>query len=263
MSEGALAEILGGKIRFCCSGGAALPDHVFDFYQANGVPLLQGYGLTESSPVISLSSETSFRRGAVGRAIADVEIRIADDGEVLTRGRHVMREYFKKPAATAEVLRDGWLYTGDLGRLDDDGFLYITGRKKELIVTSGGKNIAPVFLESLLTEDPLIAQAVVIGDDEKFLSALIVPDMNALHRALDHESDVPLDLQSDEARGLVQEAISRRLVSVSYYEQVKTFTLTDDAFTVENGMLTPKLTLRRGVICARYADRIDEMYGRE
>ena len=127
----------------CCSGGAALPDHVFDFYTERDVPLLQGYGLTESSPVITLSSPTQVKRGAVGRAIADVEVKIADDHEILTRGPHVMSGYYKDEAATAELVRDGWLHTGDLGHLDEDGFLFITGRKKELIVTSGGKNVAP------------------------------------------------------------------------------------------------------------------------
>ena len=266
LADDALRNLFGGEIRFCCSGGAALPDHVFDFYQANNVPLLQGYGLTETSPVITLSTETSYRRGAVGRAIAGVDIRIAEDGEVQTRGPHVMQGYFGKPDATAEVLRDGWFSTGDLGRLDDDGFLYITGRKKELIVTSGGKNIAPVLLESLLTEDPLIAQAVVIGDDEKYLSALIVPDMDALRASLHGESDSEdvqtLDLQSTRTVGLILEAVAERLVSVSHYEQVKKVFLTEEPFTVENGMLTPKLTLRRGVICEHYADRIDQMYGR-
>lgn len=262
LSPDALRSMFGGEIRFCCSGGAALPDHVFDFYEANNVPLLQGYGLTETSPVITLSSESSCRRGAVGRAIPDVEIRIAEDGEVQTRGPHVMQGYYGKPEATAEVLHDGWFSTGDLGRLDEDGFLYITGRKKELIVTSGGKNIAPVLLESLLTEDPLIAQAVVIGDDEKFLTALVVPDLNLLRAALSAPASEPVDLQSARAVEIVQAAVERQLVSVSHYEQVKKIHLTETPFTVENGMLTPKLTLRRGIICEHYADCIDQLYDR-
>jgi long-chain acyl-CoA synthetase len=262
ISDEALRDLFGGEIRLCCSGGAALPDHVFDFYQANNVPLLQGYGLTETSPVITISSESSFRRGAVGRAIPNVEIRIAEDGEVQTRGPHVMQGYYGKPEATAEVLHDGWFSTGDLGRLDEDGFLYITGRKKELIVTSGGKNIAPVLLESLLTEDPLIAQAVVIGDDEKFLTALIVPDLDLLRAALSQPESEPVDLHSTRAVKVVQTAVERQLVSVSHYEHVKKVHLTETPFTVENGMLTPKLTLRRGVICEHYADCIDQLYDR-
>ena len=262
ISDEALRDLFGGEIRLCCSGGAALPDHVFDFYQANNVPLLQGYGLIETSPVITISSESSFRRGAVGRAIPNVEIRIAEDGEVQTRGPHVMQGYYGKPEATAEVLHDGWFSTGDLGRLDEDGFLYITGRKKELIVTSGGKNIAPVLLESLLTEDPLIAQAVVIGDDEKFLTALIVPDLDLLRAALSQPESEPVDLHSTRAVKVVQTAVERQLVSVSHYEQVKKVHLTETPFTVENGMLTPKLTLRRGVICEHYADCIDQLYDR-
>lgn len=251
-----LRDLFGGKIRFCCSGGAALPDHLYDFYLEHDVPILQGYGLTESSPVISLSSETACRRGAVGKAVRDVQIRIAEDGEVLTRGPHVMQGYYRKPDATVEVIRDGWLHTGDLGRLDDDGFLYITGRKKELIVTAGGKNVAPVYLESLLTEHPLIAQAVVLGDDEKFLTALIVVSNAEAGGAEKQQST------ADELRGAIRAAIDEQLAVVSRYEQIGEFTIVDRPFTVENGMLTPKLSLRRPMICAHYAECIDRMYGR-
>lgn len=264
-SPNALRDLLGGRIRLCCSGGAALPDHVFDFFTQRGVPLLQGYGLTETSPVITLSSEPHVKRGAVGRAIPDVEVRIAADGEILTRGPHVMLGYYNNPDATHEVIRDGWLHTGDIGHLDDEGFLYITGRKKELIVTSGGKNIAPVYLESLLTQDPLIAQAVVIGDARKYLTALIVPDSAALDAeiaargiAVASREDA---LHQDEVVKLFEERIAARLAEVSHYEQVRRFTLMNRGFTVESGELTPKLTLRRDYIQANCRDHIEAMYG--
>jgi long-chain acyl-CoA synthetase len=263
-SPNALRDLLGGRIRCCCSGGAALPSHVFDFFTKHGVPLLQGYGLTESSPVITLSSEQSVRRGAVGRAIPDVEVRIADDGEILTRGPHVMMGYFKNQAATDEVIRDGWLHTGDIGHLDEAGFLFITGRKKELIVTSGGKNIAPVYLESLLTRDPLIAQAVVIGDDRKYLVALLVPEFAGLEAEMATRgielSDSVNNLQHDDVVKLFEDRIASCLASVSHYEQVRKFTLLDRGFTVESGELTPKLTLRRKSIQANFHHLIDAMY---
>jgi long-chain acyl-CoA synthetase len=267
VAPNALRDLLGGRIRCCCSGGAALPTHVFDFFNKHGVPLLQGYGLTESSPVITLSSEQSARRGSVGRAIPDVDVRIADDGEILTRGPHVMLGYFKNQAATDEVIREGWLHTGDIGHLDDEGYLFITGRKKELIVTSGGKNIAPVYLESLLTQDPLIAQAVVIGDDRKYLVALIVPDLAGLEAEmatrginLSRSAD---ELQRDEVLQLFEDRIASRLACVSRFEQVRKFTLLNRGFSVESGELTPKLTLRRTSIHANCHDLIDAMYADE
>ncbi|MBI2477112.1 MAG: long-chain fatty acid--CoA ligase [Planctomycetia bacterium] len=263
----ALRDLLGGRIRCCCSGGAALPMHVFDFFTAHGVPLLQGYGLTESSPVITLSSEQNVKRGAVGQAIPAVEVRIADDGEILTRGPHVMLGYFKNQLATDEVVRDGWLHTGDIGHLDDEGYLFITGRKKELIVTSGGKNIAPVYLESLLTQDPLITQAVVIGDDRKYLVALIVPELAGLEAEMATRGitlrGTADDLQRDEVCRLFEERIAARLACVSHYEQVRKFTLLDRGFTIESGELTAKLTLRRETIHAKCHQLIDAMYAPE
>jgi long-chain acyl-CoA synthetase len=260
---GGLRGMLGGRIHFCCSGGAALPDHLFDLYQQHGLTILQGYGLTESSPVISLSSPYAFRRGSSGRAIPDVEVAIDDDGEILTRGPHVMQGYWREEAATAEVLTDGWLRTGDLGRIDEDGFLYITGRKKELIVTAAGKNVAPVLLESLLTEDPLIEQALVIGDGRNYLSALIVPNWPAVYEALpDLETAASGEDLSQRADvlALFQRHIEARLACVSHHEQVRRFTLLDRPFSLELHELTPKLSLRRGVIHEHFRDEIERMY---
>ncbi len=260
----ALSNLFGGKIRFFCSGGAALPDHVFDFYQERSVPILQGYGLTETSPVISVSSLRHVRRGASGKAIRDVEIRIATDDEILTRGPHVMSGYYNRPAATAEVIRDGWFHTGDYGHLDEDGFLFIRGRKKEIIVTSGGKNVSPVQLESLLTEDPLILQAIVIGDDRDFLTALIVPDPDQLRDVIiQHQWPVfsPAQALSDpRVIELFRQRIQTQLATVSSYEQVGKFTLLDRGFTIDSGEMTPKLSLRRDVIAANCAAQIEAMY---
>lgn len=254
----AVKNLLGGRLRFCCSGGAPLTVPLYDYFQSQGVPLLQGYGLTESSPVITVSSLSADRRGAVGRAVADVEIRIADDGEVLTRGPHVMVGYWQNEAATAEAIRDGWLYTGDLGRIDDDGYLYITGRKKELIVTATGKNVAPAYLEALLVEDPVIAQALVVGDNRKFLTALIVPEPETLKKTLSVET-LP-DLESPEVRMLLDERIKSRLGEVAKNEQIGQFKVLSRPFSPDAGELTAKLSLRRKVIEANFADEIEAMY---
>jgi long-chain acyl-CoA synthetase len=262
----ALGELLGGEVRMCASGGAALPDHVFDFFWQRNVPLLQGYGLTETSPVITMSTLQHFRRGSSGRVIRDVEVRIAEDGEILTRGPHVMAGYYRQPQATAEVVRDGWFHTGDLGRLDEDGFLFITGRKKEILVTSGGKNIAAVYLESLLTEDPLILQAMVVGDGRDFLTALIVPNPDALGQEIRARGISVLSrdqaVSHPDVLRLYEERVRDRLRNVSTYEQVRKFRLLNRGFTIESGELTPKLSLRRKEIEAHFRDVIDEMYRR-
>jgi len=261
---GALQETLGGRMRMCISGGAALPDHVAEFFNARGVFLGQGYGLTETSPVITFSAPQANRIGASGRTIRDVEVRIAADGEILTRGPHVMRGYWNKPEATRQVLNDGWFATGDLGRIDADGYLFITGRKKELIVTAAGKNIAPAQLESLLTEDPLIHQAMVIGDGHNYLTALIVPNPEPLKREIITRG-IPIGSRDEalvhpQVRELYAQRIKTRLSGVSSYEQVKQFTLLGQAFAIETGELTPTLKLRREVIARKFARQIAAMY---
>jgi long-chain acyl-CoA synthetase len=265
-TPGALQLVLGGAIRACCGGGAALPEHLFDYFHGHGVPLLQGYGLTESSPVISVSSRRAFRRGASGQPVPGVEVRIADDGEILTRGPHVMTGYYENPAATAEVLQDGWLLTGDLGRLDEDNFLYITGRKKEILVTLGGKNIAPVYLESLLTEDPLIVQALVVGDGRPCLAALVVPNFDLLDAEIAARGIAPLArdeaLAHPEVRSLVHERIRWRLKDVAAYEQVQQVAILPRGFTIEQGEMTAKLSLRRKVIEQHFAAEIESLYRR-
>ena len=265
-TPGALRAALGGAIRVCCGGGAALPDHLFDYFHGHGVPLLQGYGLTESSPVISLSSQTAFRRGASGRPIGGIEVRIAADGEILTRGPHVMLGYYENPTATAEVLKDGWLFTGDLGRLDEDNFLYITGRKKEILVTLGGKNVAPVYLESLLTQDPLILQALVIGDGRPCLAALVVPNWEPLEALLATRgvkcASRDAALSDPQVLAMFHERIRERLKDVAPWEQVQRFVLLPRGFSIEQGEMTAKLSLRRKAIEQHFAADIESLYRR-
>ena len=254
---GIVRQVLGGRIRNCCSGGAALPDYVFDYFESQQVPVYQGYGLTESSPVITVSSERQVKRGSVGKPLPDVEVQIAADGEILTRGPHVMVGYFKNQQATAEVIQDGWLATGDLGRLDEEGFLFITGRKKEIIVTLGGKNVAPVLLESLLTEDPFLEQVMVIGSERKFLTALVFPNQQALASSLEIEGEC---LSDPRAHAFIEERIHDRLSELSQYEQIGRFTLIDRPFSLERNEMTPKLSLRRAVIEANFSEQIESMY---
>jgi long-chain acyl-CoA synthetase len=260
---GALAGLLGGRMKMCCAGGAALADHVNEYWLKNGIVLVQGYGLTESSPVISTGTQEAHRVGTVGRPIDGVEVKIAEDGEILTRGPHVMVGYWNSPEDTAETIRDGWLYTGDLGSLED-GFLKITGRKKELIVTAGGKNIAPTYLEGLLTEDPLIIQAVVIGDAQKYLTALIVPDPDALRAEIIKRKirvfTAAGALAHPAVKALYEERIKARLADVSHAEQVQKFTLLSRGLTPETGELTFKLSLKRDVILQNFAAEIAAMY---
>ncbi|MFP6656793.1 MAG: long-chain fatty acid--CoA ligase, partial [Pirellulales bacterium] len=200
----------------------------------------------------------------VGPPIRDVEVRIADDGEILTRGPHVMLGYYKNPEATAAAIQDGWFHTGDLGEQDEDGFLRITGRKKEIIVLATGKNIAPAQIEGLLTQDPLILQALVCGSEQKFLSALIVPNPDALRDEIRQRRIVVLPRQhaltNKHVLQLFQQRIEDRLSGLSNSEQVRRFRLLDRGFTIEGGELTPTLKLRRDTIMAIFSDLIQSMY---
>lgn len=260
---GALAAAFGGRLRAACSGGAPLPDHVARFYNDRGVFLGQGYGLTETSPVITAATPDAMKIGTSGKPIPGVEVKTAADGEILTRGPHVMLGYWHKAAATAEALRDGWLHTGDLGQLDADGYLQITGRKKELIVTAAGKKAAPSHLESLLKADPLIEQAVVIGDGRSYLTALIVPNRDGLAaelRRLGKNVSAAEALGHPEVLSLYQERINERLACVSQYEQIGKFSLLERPFSIDRGELTLTMKLRREAIYRNFAEVIDSMY---
>jgi long-chain acyl-CoA synthetase len=259
-----LRKLLGGHIVHLCSGGAALPDHLFDFYEKRGIPILQGYGLTETSPVISVSTPSEYRRGASGKVLPGVEVKVADDGELLTRGPHLMKGYWSDPDATAAVIRDGWFHTGDLGHVDADGYVWITGRKKELIVTAAGKNVAPVMLESLLTEDALIEQAMVVGDDRNYLAALIVPNWEAIARELPQGTRIQerIDACHDlDVLALLRRQIDQRLAHVSYHEQIRKFAVLERPFSLELQELTPKMSLCRPRIQTHFAAQIEAMYG--
>jgi long-chain acyl-CoA synthetase len=260
-----LREVFGPRIDWLSSGGAPLPLPVAEAYQRAGLLLLQGYGLTESSPVISFNTKEHHKIDTVGRALPGVEVKIAPDGEVLTRGPHVMKGYWKSPQATAEAIRDGWLYTGDLGELDADGFLKITGRKKELLVMSNGKKVVPSHLEGLLIADPCIDQAVVCGEGRNFLTALLVPNWDNLRRALERQgvawsAEMRRSSPPPAVEALLRERVRRALADLSGAEQVKKFVVLPEPFTVANDELTVSLKLRRNVVQARYAQQLDALY---
>ncbi|GMV97946.1 MAG: AMP-binding protein [Phycisphaerae bacterium] len=260
----AVREAFGGRLRVIVSGGAPLPDHLAEFFLSRGVPAYQGYGLTESSPVISTNTLSANKIGTVDRPIPGVEVRIAEDGEILTRGPHVMVGYWNKPEATAAAIRDGWLYTGDIGELDADGYLRITGRKKEIIVTAAGKKIAPVRIEALLTEDPCIEQAVVYAEGRNYAVGLIVPNYKLLGEEARRQGLPPLPVEElVREPGLVafmQERVTAALGGVSKFEQVKRIALLPAPFSVEAGELTATLKLRRARIYERYQDTLAALY---
>ena len=256
---GSLLALFGGRMRICCTGGAALPRHVAEWFGRQNVPIIEGYGLTETSPVITVGRPDAIRIGTVGSAIDGAEVHIAPDGEILTRGDYIMLGYYNRPEATAEVIRDGWFHTGDLGSIDADGNLTITGRKKEILVTAAGKNVAPVQLESLLTQDATIDQALVLGDGRNYLTALLVPNRVALATKLSIKQE-ELELDDVRVQTFYEQCVAERLRSVSHYEQIRRFVLLPREFSIERGELTPTLKLRRHVIMENFADSVASLY---
>jgi long-chain acyl-CoA synthetase len=257
-----LRAIFGPRMDWLGSGGAPLPPAVAEAYRQAGLLVLQGYGLTESSPVISFNRKEHYKLETVGQAIPGVEVAIAPDGEVLTRGPHVMRGYWNDPAATAEALRDGWLHTGDLGRLDAEGFLTITGRKKDLLVLSNGKKVVPTHLEGLLLADPCIDQAVVYGEGRHFLTALIVPHWDNLRAALPATAGQQPEALARQpvVQAFFRQRVDTALAGVSNWEQVRKFLVLPQPFTVAAEELTVSLKLRRSAVLAKHRAALEALY---
>jgi len=256
---------LGGNVRFVVSGGAPLSAELAAFFIGAGVDIFEGYGLTETSPVIAVNIPRKRRVGTVGPIIPGVECKIAADGEILTRGPHVMKGYFNNPEATAAAIDpDGWFYTGDIGEIDADGFLKITDRKKDLIINAYGKNIAPQPLEGLLKTSPYIGTPVLIGDRRKFLAALIVPNFEKLER---DAKQLGVDVASRDrlvsdprVRELFQNEINRFNKNLDRQEKIRRFTLLPQDFSIETGEITPSLKVKRKVVDEKFKHLIDEMY---
>ena len=257
----ALKRLFGPRIRRLSSGGAPLPKHLASGYVEAGLPLYEGYGLTESSPVISFNTPTRHKPGTVGPAIVGVEIAIAEDGEILTKGPHVMKGYWKEEEATRAAIVDGWLHTGDVGTVDADGFLTITDRKKDLIITSGGKNISPAELERLMTRDELIEQAVAYGDGKPFVSALVVPNLERLGESLGSSVAVDGDFITDPAAiELIKRRVDEAMLAVSQPERVKAILVLARPFRIEDDELTSTLKVRRRFVIEKYRDRLESFY---
>ncbi len=256
---------MGGHLRFCISGGAPLSKDLGEFFYAAGIIILEGYGLTETSPVITANQPDHLRFGTVGRLLPGIEVRIAEDGEILARGPNIMKGYFNNPKATEEALdAQGWFRTGDIGRLDPDGFLKITDRKKDLIKTSGGKMVAPQYLEAAFKSDGLIDDCVVIGDRRKYLSALLVPNVQRLEEFAKKSSlryaDAKELVNLPEVKTLLWESTVRVNKNLAPFEQIKKITLLAEPFTPASGTLTPTLKVKRRVVAERYANQIEAMY---
>jgi len=262
-----IIEKTGGRVRFFVSGGAPLSKDIAEFFYALGLVILEGYGLTETSPVISANTFENIRLGTVGKAIPGVEVKIAPDGEILTRGPHVMKGYYKKEAETRESFEGDWFRTGDIGHIDGDGFIVITDRKKDIIVTAGGKNVAPQPIENILKTNPYISNAIVIGDRRRFVCALIVPNFEKLEKYA-RSSNIPFAGRADLVRNeqvvnFLKAEVDRTTPNLAQYERVKRIALLDRDFEIEKGEMTPSLKVKRNIIEQKYKAVIDALYEQE
>jgi long-chain acyl-CoA synthetase len=254
------------KISFV-SGGAALAPEVEEFFFAIGYLVYNGYGLTETSPVVSVARADNFEIGTVGEPLQDVEVKIADDGEILVRGPNVMKGYWNDEEATRMAIdNDGWLYTGDIGKITERGNVKITDRKKDIIVSSGGKNIAPQPIENILSLSPYVERCIIIGDNREFLTALITPDFEQIKAIADNfgikYSNTNELISNEKIIKAIKQDIDRLQKDLAKYERVRRFKLLTEPFSIENGTLTPKLSIKRHVVERKYSDLIDQMYDR-
>ena len=254
----------GGRVRFFLCGGAPLSKDIGEFFYAIGLTIIEGYGLTETSPVITANTFENLKFGTVGKPIPGVDVRIDEDGEILTKGPNVMNGYYKKEAASREVFEGGWFHTGDIGHFDEEGFLVITDRKKDIIVTSGGKNVAPQPIEGILNLNPYISNALVIGDRRKFISALVVPDFEKLEEYakqnnISFEDHCDL-VKKEEIVRFIQEQVDRSAPNLASYEKVKKIALLDKEFEIEKGEITPTLKVKRNIVEEKHKGIIDAMY---
>ncbi len=261
-------ERMGGRLRFCISGGAPLSPEIAEFLHALGVLVLEGYGMTENSTVTAVNRLDRFKFGTVGKALPGTEIRIAPDGEILIRGGHVLKEYYRDAEATREAIdADGWLHSGDIGVLDDEGFLRITDRKKDIIVTSGGKNVAPQNVENLLKNDGFVSQAFVYGDRRKYLTALLTlaPDEIAKWAAQNGiaETDPAALARHPRVQAMMRARVDQINEKLASFEQVKKFAILPSDFTQETGELTPTLKVKRKVVIQKYGRLLDALYEKD
>ncbi len=258
-----IRNLFGGRVRQCVSGAAPINPEILRFFDAAGVLVLEGYGMTETSTAATISTPDAFKIGTVGRPFEGCEVKIADDGEVLIKGPNIFRGYYKNDEATRETIVDGWLHTGDIGEIDSDGYLSITGRKKDIIITAGGKNITPANLEAEIKQHPLVSQCVVIGDRRPYLVALVTLDPEAaLAYAGEHElpADPEALASSAEVRASIQAHVDQINEKFARVEQVKKITILPRDLSQEGGELTPTLKVKRNVVAAKYEGEVEELY---
>jgi long-chain acyl-CoA synthetase len=259
-----IIEKTGGRIRFFVSGAAPLSKDIAEFFYAMGIVILEAYGLTETSPAVTFNTFEDLRFGTVGKPIPGVDVKIAEDGEILIKGPNVMKGYYKKEEETKEVIREEWFYSGDIGYLDEDGFLVITDRKKDIIVTAGGKNVAPQQIENLLKTNLYITTAVAIGDAKRFISALIVPEFEKLEEYA-KLNDITYTNRSELVKNekivdFVLSEVDKSLKDLAAYEKVKKIALLDRDFEIAKGEITPTLKVKRNIIEKKYAGIIESLY---
>lgn len=255
-----LEEVTGGRLQFCLSGGAGLKREIKEFFLEHDLFITEGYGLTEASPTLTMNRPDEYRFDSVGKPFPSVEVKLADDGEILARGPNIFEGYHENPRATeAAFTEDGWLKTGDLGEWTDDGFLKIVGRKKDILVTAGGKNIAPAHIEQKVDDDPLIEHLVVYGDGEKYLTAGVWIDEEVAEERLDGDK-LTGDERDRALRGVVESRIESLNDELPSYETIKDFVVFDEPLTVENGCLTPTMKVKRNKVYEKFGDRLDALY---
>jgi long-chain acyl-CoA synthetase len=264
---GKIRERLGGRFQFAMSGGAPLGRELAEFFWGAGIAIYEGYGLTETSPVLTVNSPDKVKMGTVGTALPETELHIAGDGEILARGPQIMQGYYNLPDATAEAIdSDGWFHTGDIGQIDDEGFLSITDRKKEIIVNAYGKNVPPAKIENALKTSRFVSQAVALGDKRKFIAALVVPDFEALESWAAKEgidtSDREALLATEAVHHLYDQEVEAANDKLAHYEEVKAWDLLPVEFSIEGGELTPTQKVKRRVVDEKYREIIDRMYQR-
>jgi long-chain acyl-CoA synthetase len=262
-------EALGGNLKAIASGSAALQPRLARVFNAAGCPVMEGYGLTETSPVVTVNDmrDGGFRIGSVGKALPDTEVKIAEDGEILIKGPQVMQGYYKDPEQTAEVLKNGYFHTGDIGEIDSDGFLKITDRKKSMFKTSGGKYVAPQLIENAMKQSSFIEQILVVGDGEKMPAALIQPNWEWIKqwssiKGNDISLDTAVACKDEKLISRIQQEIDFHNEGFGNWEKVKTFQLTPDVWSIEAGHLTPTMKSKRKVIKEMYKDLYEKLYGR-
>jgi len=257
--------IFGGKVRQAVSGAAPIAREILEFFYGCGVPVLEGYGMTETATVATYSTIENHRFGSVGRALPGVEARIADDGELLLRGANIFGGYYKNDDASFGAIVDGWLHTGDLASIDDDGYVFITGRKKDIIITAGGKNLTPANLENELKQSRWVSQAVMHGDRRPYPVMLVTLDEDEIVPwAREHgieDTSLPALAVDEQVRGLIQDEMDRANARHAQVEQIKRFFILDHDLSQETGELTPTLKVKRNVVNEKYGAQFDALYG--